>query len=528
MYVSLEVGYAKLMEFVFNFTRVYVEKEFEVNYNIVLDSIKGNLTSNQQNSIDALGKLFESTSILITNFTFIDQVFDTKDFLKLLKNLQSTIQTCSLRYLDIFAKNWKLNELIHQKPDGSYLVRSTEVGEITALLDDIVLIMCHVEAYRRFIRRHYEVSTTKLANKGFTFYDQPNVKEVGMELNISNYIEEPEGLYTHVDGLAKIYCSIDAIYVDMATCDIFQITEFVPNQKVSSSISDFFFIIQKLLDRSLRTQDLLIIHQICLNVLNLIQKKIIPDILQKYSQSQPNAKTLFSSSKNYTIHLNDLVLSATFATDLKDGVLKKIRKKSTSQDVDKVIDTLDRIIKVFNDASLEIVTHLTNISMDNLMPFLYLLTKSNYQMTTNDFNKAQSNDLWVNNFLENVKSILSQLEDYLTPESRDLYIPTLVKSVVSQIENIVISKYFSQYGGLQFDSDVQKIMRFFESRTSKTVRDSFQRLNEIKDLLVLEKPSEVLDYWGEVKWSLTAVEVKMFLKRRSDFPVGSIDKLKIV
>jgi len=119
--------------------------------------------------------------------------------------------------------------------------------------------------------------------------------------------------------------------------------------------------------------------------------------------------------------------------------------------------------------------------------------------------------------------------DYLNPESRDMLVLCLVNYITTEIEATVLQKHFSQHGGLQFDSDVQKIVRFFEGHITKTVRDKFLRLNEIKDLLVLEKPNDVLDYWAneQFKWSLTAVEVKIFLKRRIDFQASTVDRLKL-
>lgn len=49
---------------------------------------------------------------------------------------------------------------------------------------------------------------------------------------------------------------------------------------------------------------------------------------------------------------------------------------------------------------------------------------------------------------------------------------------------------------------------------------------------MLEKVADVIEFWGEnagtdIKWHLTTQEVKSFLKRRTDFPGGTIDRLKL-
>jgi len=268
-----------------------------------------------------------------------------------------------------------------------------------------------------------------------------------------------------------------------------------------------------------------------------IDKNLIPRMIGRFGESEPNSKNILVVEKSpHSLYFNDMTTCITYALKLKAHVLKDVdhvwkHKKDNQQqeELQKAINLLDDIVRMFTDTAQETVKHISNALADHITPDIRVFARANYQMTLADFNKAQINDPWVEMFLIHVRTILSGYRDYLTTESIDMLVIDIVKYVTSEIEATVLQKNFSQHGGLQFDSDVQKIMNFFESNTTKTVRDKFLRLNEIKDLLVLEKPTEVLEYWGTegVKWSLTAVEVKLFLKRRTDFPPNVIERLKL-
>jgi len=109
----------------------------------------------------------------------------------------------------------------------------------------------------------------------------------------------------------------------------------------------------------------------------------------------------------------------------------------------------------------------------------------------------------------------------------------IVSELTEEISTAVLSKKFNFLGGLQFGNDIQKITEYFTRRTPKSLRQKFRKLNEIKELLILEKVSDVLEYWGdnlnsEIKWLLTPDEAKKFLKLRSDLPANAIEKLKLL
>jgi len=92
-------------------------------------------------------------------------------------------------------------------------------------------------------------------------------------------------------------------------------------------------------------------------------------------------------------------------------------------------------------------------------------------------------------------------------------------------------KTFNHLGALKLTSEIQKLLQFVEgyAHNPAQVRRSFAKLNQIKDLLVIEKVGEVTEYWGqpEIVWLLTSGEAKHVLKRRVDFKASAVDRLKL-
>ena len=109
-----------------------------------------------------------------------------------------------------------------------------------------------------------------------------------------------------------------------------------------------------------------------------------------------------------------------------------------------------------------------------------------------------------------------------------------------QLEPRIRRKRFNQLGGIQFDADVRSLAAFFIARASRRIRERFTRLLQIAQLLNLESPAEVLEYWGPgaavisgpaggggVQWELSAEEVRAVLGLRVDFSAAEVARLRL-
>mmetsp|Transcript_22703 Transcript_22703/g.40496 ORF Transcript_22703/g.40496 Transcript_22703/m.40496 type:complete len:99 (-) Transcript_22703:227-523(-) len=90
---------------------------------------------------------------------------------------------------------------------------------------------------------------------------------------------------------------------------------------------------------------------------------------------------------------------------------------------------------------------------------------------------------------------------------------------------------FTQLGGLQLDKDVRTVIAWFTARCGREVRDTFGRLSQFALLLNLDRPADVLDFWGVkvngMVWQLTADELRKVLALRDDFKPEEIQRLAL-
>jgi hypothetical protein len=117
----------------------------------------------------------------------------------------------------------------------------------------------------------------------------------------------------------------------------------------------------------------------------------------------------------------------------------------------------------------------------------------------------------------------------LTPPLAFVVISKIAGYVSKQLEPRIRRKKFNQLGSLQFDADVRSLVSFFVDRSSRKVRGRFARLLQIAQVLNVDHPAEIVEYWtGKgASWELTADEVRSVLSLRADFASGEIARLRL-
>jgi len=104
--------------------------------------------------------------------------------------------------------------------------------------------------------------------------------------------------------------------------------------------------------------------------------------------------------------------------------------------------------------------------------------------------------------------------------------------VAKQLEPRLRRKRFNQLGALQLDADVRALVAFFVDRASRRVRSRFVRLLQVSQVLNLESPDEILEYWGAsapgaMSWELSGEEVRAIMALRTDWSPADIAKLRL-
>mgnify|MGYP001335329071 CR=1 FL=1 len=95
----------------------------------------------------------------------------------------------------------------------------------------------------------------------------------------------------------------------------------------------------------------------------------------------------------------------------------------------------------------------------------------------------------------------------------------------------MLQKQFDPLGAAQLDADVRALSAFWQSLTRRSLRDKQARLTQLANVLNLEKPADLLEFWGEnsgnTTWRLTPAEVRRVLNLRVDFKKSQIAQLKL-
>jgi hypothetical protein len=164
-----------------------------------------------------------------------------------------------------------------------------------------------------------------------------------------------------------------------------------------------------------------------------------------------------------------------------------------------------------------------------LQPCIVQFAQLNYELDLTQYKVYEINDPWVETFIQRMQDTVVIYREYLNEEIWEELIMYLVDALIGNLEQILLKKTYTYYGGLQLHNDIQQLFKYFTILTKRTVRDKFTRLIQITSLLTLEKVTEILDYWyiENMKWRLTCDEVKEILKRRKDFNCVAIDRLKL-
>jgi hypothetical protein len=135
----------------------------------------------------------------------------------------------------------------------------------------------------------------------------------------------------------------------------------------------------------------------------------------------------------------------------------------------------------------------------------------------------------VRTILAAIDQRLRPLKALLTEDNFDTLTHAVVQFLARRVEELILKKKFTFWGGLQLDKDIRTLMNYFAALCQRTARDKFSRLVQICSVLQLEKVAEIADYFSDNRavWRLDAAEVRRILALRSDFSQKAIAQLRL-
>lgn len=155
----------------------------------------------------------------------------------------------------------------------------------------------------------------------------------------------------------------------------------------------------------------------------------------------------------------------------------------------------------------------------------------NRVLTVEEHAEYQANDPWVQQVIYTMDDLLTVFRQILSEEIYSQLVSRLTAQVTTHLEQLIKKSAFNQLGAMQLEIELRHIINYLSKTSSRTVRHQFAKLLQISRLLNLERPTELLDYWGvnagSMTWLLTPGDIRTVLNLRQDFNKDEIRRLTL-
>ncbi|EFA86534.1 hypothetical protein PPL_00332 [Heterostelium album PN500] len=237
----------------------------------------------------------------------------------------------------------------------------------------------------------------------------------------------------------------------------------------------------------------------------------------------------FDKKRDYfLVILNDLSLTTTYIDQMQRELIGMTNHKFEDQ------DEINMIIMCINGDSFKYLKNrMDTLLKDNIdkivqilsIPINQLIWPINniiYEISNQDYEKYEINDPFAQDFIEGLTNLLLPYKSIMLENIFDILIHKLSTHVALTLEDHIKQKKFNFLGSIQLSKDIRKIIDHLTQITAQqNVRHKFVRLQQIVHILTMDKVTDILEYWGQegYQWKLSALEIKLILARRSDFPI---------
>ncbi|KAI8373112.1 COG4 transport protein-domain-containing protein [Radiomyces spectabilis] len=346
------------------------------------------------------------------------------------------------------------------------------------------------------------------------------------------------GLRKRVRELLNSYLVIDAFLMKRNIDKAMTMDEYDPSiAPTSTCVDDVFFILKKVIKRSISTYEPEVITSTVQTVLKTLDNLYIQTFQQKMSMAfagqeltgRSADRSLDQAKISYMIVLNNLDVSTEYTerlvADLRQDVAAGIwaNEKKDMEAATKALDNLAAISKKFQNL---LQSRMEQLMAQMLKPRVRPLFQDAYRevkyvLDEEEYNEVEVEELFIKRFRQGFNTLILLYHRTLTENNFRLLLSLLLDVVSVQWEKIVLQTRFNQYGALRFDKDLRTAIHFLSGLTDWLYRDRFTRLSQMATLLNFEEPSEIYECWGAkagpVSWRLTVTEVKKVLALRYVF-----------
>ncbi|KAH8923093.1 COG4-domain-containing protein [Atractiella rhizophila] len=394
---------------------------------------------------------------------------------------------------------------------------TSELREADGILGEISLMQGRWELYRRFIY-------TRALELG----DEEDEKED--QIDSLKFLEDSVLKIAIEERIDRFYRPMELWFMRCSIEKAHQLDEFDLSctPYLSSALDDSFYILKKVLNRTLATSSLRTVQsllppfqEVMIKDFSEVLRKRLENVYANIPANAPAEKER-EGRVQFIVYLNDLDTGAEYMNRLGDDLLGSEAVKSgfwKSRERKMAVQLLEELKKNVEESLKQVVKAGVNQLFNQLVrPKLRTLMSDcykdvSYELDEDGHSEAEFQDLVRKRFVKGWEQLINVFRETLTPSNYHLFFSMTVTVLVRPWETIIRGLKFTELGGLKFDRDLRTIMTYLSSQTtfgSGVMRDAFARLQHISALLTLESPEDADDVGGR----LTQHEIKAVLAQR--------------
>jgi len=223
-----------------------------------------------------------------------------------------------------------------------------------------------------------------------------------------------------------------------------------------------------------------------------------------------------------------------FSRQLKEQIQSNFTHISDEKQLERLNHSLSELgncSKVFvqlQDQALQEMN--TQCLKQHIKPQVAVFNTVSRVLTETEHAEYQANDPWVQQLIISINELLTSFRHVLSENIYSKLVGMVTSLITTHLERLIKKSSFNQLGAFQLENELRHIITYLNSSSTRTIRHQFARLLQISRLLNLERPSELLDYWGvnagSMTWRLTPGEIREVLNLRQDFALDEIKRLQ--
>lgn len=500
-----------------HFLATYLKERFLAYFEKMgLNSVDGSKSAPPEGSkvfVETLKYLFNSSCALIdANIRIPESVLAKTARSTIFRSVNSECDRQCTFLFDSYISTRRLHERASRQGEEKDLAKSN------SMLNEMCIVMQHVETYDRFVR-------SKLAALQISDYN-PEYRRV---------VQEVAGVYTVLEkswlceSIKRAKNAENAVNVLVSS----------RNLQASSLVEDSFYVSGRSVRRALGTGS----SDAACGCINEVVACLEDTAVPQFSSGATSGNLLEWAQ------INSLELCSEYSTKLYETIVST-DSFARSDDVEKVKSCADGLLessKVFEAKRVEALKRElgTLCTIPAWKQGLDVLEHVSYQLDEAGFDKDDGS---MAKLAQGVSYVLGgETKDSISDNSFERLVELCSFRIAEEIEKAIVVKRFTQLGALRFEKDVRQICEQLVGYVTNSlgIRGIFARLFQMSSILNVVALEEAHDVWDSFvsssanrpdvvvrsirpKDKLTSKEVKRVLALRIDFDQREVQRMKLL